>query len=362
MVQLRVPGPTPCPDDVLKAVGRQMINHRGKEFGEVLERITARLKEMFQTKNDVFVLTTSGTGAMETAVVNTLSPGDKVLSVSIGAFGDRFADIATTYGANVVRLTCEWGHAADPDAIRNALRADSAIKAVLLTHNETSTGVTNDLKALTDVVREFDKLIIVDAISSLGSIELPVDAWGCDTVATGSQKGWMTPPGLAMVAMSEKAWRAYSTARMPRYYFDLGKAKKYHALKQTPWTPAISIFFGLDVGLEDLAKEGLQNVAARHMRVAQRARNHVKALGLKLFADEKYASNTVTAINGPEGVDIKKLLQVLRDEHKVVLAGGQAKLDGKIFRIGHLGWVSEKDMDEVAEALKVALPKVGFKK
>lgn len=362
MVQLRIPGPTPCPEDVLKAVGRQMVNHRGKEFGELLERLTSQLKVMFQTKNDVLVLTTSGTGAMESSVVNTLSPGDKVLSVSIGAFGDRFADIATTYGASVQRLTFDWGHAADPDAVRKALQADPAIKAVLLTHNETSTGVTNDLKGLTDVVREFGKLIIVDAISSLGSIELPVDAWGCDVVATGSQKGWMTPPGLAMVAISEKGWQAYEKAKMPRYYLDLGKAKKYLAKNQTPWTPAVSIFYGLAVGLEHLAKEGPQNVAARHARVAQRARDHVKALGLKLFADERYASNTVTAIQGPEGVDVKKLLQILRDDYKVVLAGGQAKLEGKVFRIGHLGWVSEKDMDEVAAALKSALPRVGFKR
>ncbi len=340
-----------------------MINHRGKEFGEILGQITVRLKEMFQTKNDVFVLTTSGTGAMESAVVNMLSPGDKVLAVSIGAFGDRFADIAKTYGADVTRLNFEWGHAADADAVRKALQADKAIKAVLLTHNETSTGVTNDLKSLTDVVREFDKLIIVDAISSLGSIELPVDDWGCDFVATGSQKGWMTPPGLAMVAVSQRGWQAYEKAKMPRYYLDVGKAKKYLEKNQTPWTPAVSIFFGLAAGLDILAKEGLPNVAARHRRVAKRARDHVKALGLKLFpADETYSSSTVTAIDGPQGVDCKKLLQVLRDEHKVVLAGGQSKLEGKIFRIGHLGWVSEKDMDEVAEALKAALPKVGFKR
>lgn len=363
MVQLRIPGPTPCPDDVLKAVGRQMINHRGKEFGEVLANITVRLKEMFQTKNDVFVLTTSGTGAMEATIVNTLSPGDKVLAVSIGAFGDRFADIAQTYGANVTRLNVELGHAADPDAVRKALNADAGIKAVLITHNETSTGVTNDLGALSKVVHEFDKLLLVDAISSMGSINLPTDDWGVDVVATGSQKGWMTPPGLAMVAVSQRGWQAYEKAKMPRYYFDFGKARKYLEKNQTPWTPAISIFFGLEAGLNDLSKEGLTNVVARHKRIAQRARDNVKGLGLKLFpASESYASATVTAIQGPEGVEIKKLLQILREEHKVILANGQAKLEGKIFRIGHLGWVSEQDMDEVAAALTVALPKAGFKK
>ncbi|MBI2854993.1 MAG: alanine--glyoxylate aminotransferase family protein [Chloroflexi bacterium] len=360
--QLRIPGPTPCPDDVLKAMGRQMIDHRGKEFGEVMYRVTTSLKEMFQTKGDVFVLTTSGTGAMEASIVNTLSPGDKVLAVSIGSFGDRYADIAKAYGADVQCLNFEWGHQADPDAVRRVLKDVPAIKAVLFTHNETSTGVTNDLQSLAKVAREYDKLVLVDAISSLGSINLETDAWGCDVVCTGSQKGWMVPPGLAMVSVSQKAWQAYEKAKMPRYYFDFGKARKYLEKKQTPWTPAVSQFFALQVGLDDLAKEGMPNVMARHKRISKHARDSAKAIGLKLFpASETYASATVTAINGPDGVNVVKLLQVLRDEYKVVLAGGQGKLEGKIFRIGHLGLVTEKDMDEVAAALRSALPSVGLK-
>ncbi|MEW6033955.1 MAG: alanine--glyoxylate aminotransferase family protein [Chloroflexota bacterium] len=362
-MQLRIPGPTPCPDDVLKAMSRQMINHRGAEFGKILDKLTAQLKDIFQTRGDVFILTTSGTGAMETVVVNALSPGDKVLVVSIGAFGDRFADIAQTYGAEVKRLSFEWGQAADPDAVRRALKEAPGIKAVLLTHNETSTGVTNDLEALTRVVREFDKLVLVDAISSLGSINLPVDAWGCDLVATGSQKGWMVPPGLAMVSISARGWQAYAKARMPRYYFDLGKARNYLEKKQTPWTPAVSVFFALEVGLDKLMKEGMSNVVSRHRKVAQRARDNVKALGLSLFpANEAYASNTVTAVNPPQGIEPKKITQLLREEFGVVLAGGQGKLDGKVFRIGHLGWVTEGDMDEVASALKSGLAKLGYKK
>jgi aspartate aminotransferase-like enzyme len=343
-------------------MSRQMVNHRGKEFGELLVNITNRLKEFFQTKGDVYILTASGTGAMEAVVVNTLSPGDKVLGISIGAFGDRFADIAQTYGADVTRLSFEWGQAADPDAVRQALRQDPDIKAVLLTHNETSTGVTNDLATLAAVAREFDKLVLVDAISSLGSIDLPVDAWGCDVVATGSQKGWMTPPGLAMVSLNQRAWDAYSRARMPRYYFDFGKARKFLEKNQTPWTPAVSVFYGLAVGLEMMAEEGLPNIIARHKKVAQRARDHVRALGLSLLPrDEAYASNTVTAVNAPQGVDVKKMLQVLREEKKVVLAGGQGKLDGRIFRIGHLGMVEERDMDQVAAALSEVLPRLGYK-
>ena len=362
-MQLRIPGPTPCPDNVLQAVSGQMVNHRGKQFGELMEHVTYRLKEVFQTEGDVYVLSTSGTGGMEALVVNSLSPGDRVLAVSTGAFGERFGNIAEIYGASVNRLNFEWGQAADPDAVRQALKEDQVVKAVLLTHNETSTGVTNDLQSLAAVAKEFDKLVLVDAISSLGSIDLPVDAWGCDMVATGSQKGWMTPPGLAMVSINQKGWDAYSRAKMPRFYFDLGQAQKFLEKKQTPWTPTISIFYGLAVGLDMMAEEGLSNVVIRHCRVGQRARDHVKSMGLSLFpSDETYASNTVTAVNAPDGVDVKKMLQVLRDEKSVVLAGGQRDLDGKIFRIGHLGLVEESDMDKVASALSTVLSELGYRK
>ncbi|MFC1985692.1 pyridoxal-phosphate-dependent aminotransferase family protein [Chloroflexota bacterium] len=215
MEELRIPGPTPCPPEVLQAMTKQMINHRGTEFAEILNGVTDKLKQLFQTKNDVFVLTGSGTGGLEAAIVNTLSPGDKVLSVSIGVFGDRFATIAQEFGAEVIPLRFEWGKAADTDAVRQALQAEPKIKAVLVTHNETSTGVTNDLALISSVVKEFDKLLLVDAISSLGSIYLPVDEWRCDVTVTGSQKGWMVPPGLAMVSVSQEAWQAHASAKMP---------------------------------------------------------------------------------------------------------------------------------------------------
>lgn len=361
-MQLRIPGPTPCPEEVLKAMALQMINHRGKEFGELLNDVTARLKRMFQTNNDVFILTGSGTGGMEAAIVNTLSPGDKVLSVSCGVFGNRFSDIAQAFGANVVRIQSEFGTVPDAGEVKKAISSDPTIKAVLITHNETSTGVTCDLETISKIVRSADKLLIVDAISSLGSIDLPVDKWGCDVVATGSQKGWMIPPGLAMVSVSKKAWDAFSKAKMPRFYWDFGKARTFLEKNQTPWTPAVSQFFALKVGLEMIEKEGLQNVFTRHKRVADAARKGAIALGLKLFPqDEAYASNTVTAIKVPESVDGKKLVQTLREDFKVVLSGGQQKLEGKIFRIGHLGWVDEKDIKEVISALKATLPRVGFK-
>ncbi len=360
-MQLRIPGPTPCPEEVLQAQARQMINHRGKEFDAIIHRLTDKLKGLFQTKEDVFILTCSGTGGMEAVVVNTLSPGDKVLAVCNGFFGDRFADIAEQYGAEVKRLQFEWGTPVDPDSVRQTLRANPAVKAVLVTHNETSTGVTNDLASISAVVKEFDKLLLVDAISGLGSIDLPVDKWHCDVVVTASQKGWMAPPGLAMVSVSQKAWQAQAQAKMPRYYFDFAKAKSFFEQKgQTPWTPAVSTFYALDTALELVEREGLTNVFARHARVAKAAREGIKSLGLSLFPNEAFASNTITAIKA-DGFEVKKLLQILRDEHKVVLAGGQQRLDGKIFRIGHLGWVTEADIEEVLRTLRAVLPQVGYR-
>lgn len=355
-MQLRIPGPTPCPPEVLQAMGKQMINHRGKEFADIIQDATAKLKQLFQTRNDVFLLTGSGTGGMEAAIVNTLSPGDKVLSVSVGVFGNRFAEIAESYGAEVTHLNFEFGTAADPEAVRQSLKADAGISAVLVTHNETSTAVTNDLKSISAIVKEFDKLLLVDAISALGSIDLPVDAWQCDVVVTGSQKGWMVPPGLAMVSVSDAAWQAHAKAKMPRFYWDFTKARSYLEKGQTPWTPPVSVFFGFAVALDMMLAEGLPNIFARHARSADMARSGVKSLGLSLFADEKCASDTITAVKASDGLDVARLLQILREEHKVILAGGQANLAGKIFRIGHLGWVTEDDIKEVLEALGKALP------
>ncbi len=362
MEQLRIPGPTPVPDEVLQAMAKPMINHRGPEFAQALNDVTAKLKQLFQTRNDVFLLTASGTGGLEAAIVNTLSPGDKVLSVTVGVFGERFGTIAEQFGAEVIPLRFEWGKAADPDAIRQALKADPKIKAVLVTHNETSTGVTNDLASISSVIKEFDKLLVVDAISSLGSIDLPVDDWHCDIVVTGSQKGWMVPPGLAMVSVSQKGWQAHSTAKMPRFYWDFTKAKKYLEVGQTPWTPVLSVVFALEVSLEMMLKEGLPNIIARHARIGKAARDGVKSLGLSLFADEEYASNTVTAVAASDGLDIKKMRKILNEDHQIVLSGGQQSLDGKIFRIGHLGWVTEDEIKAVISALKVVLPRAGFRK
>jgi aspartate aminotransferase-like enzyme len=357
-MQLRIPGPTPCPPQALQAMGQQMMNHRGGEFAEILRATTEKLKQVFQTKGDVFVLTASGTGGMEAAIVNTLSPGDRVLSVSNGFFGERFADIVKAYGAEAVPLYFEWGKPVDPDAIARALKADGNIKAVLVTHNETSTGMTNNLGEISTVVKKFDKLLLVDAISSLGCINLPVDDWRCDVVVTASQKGWMVPPGLAMVSMSEKAWQAHAHSKMPRCYWDFTLAKNYLQKGQTPWTPAVSVCYALNTTLDLMLSEGLDNIFARHAHVARKTRDGVKALGLSLFPDENYASDTITAVDASDRIDVSKLIRLLREEHQVIIAGGQDKLSGKIFRIGHLGSVYDDDIESVLEALDRVLPQV----
>src|SRR3954463_2552029 len=308
-VQLRIPGPTPLPNQVREAGSRQMVNHRGPEFKELLLRVTGAMKQAFRTESDVLVLTSSGTGALEAAVVNTLSPGDSVLSVNIGVFGDRFAKIARRYGADVTSLLVEHGKAAVPAEVGSTLRQMAAegkpAKAVLVTFNETSTGVTNPLEQIAREIHAAapDALILVDAVSGLGAIPLDMDGWGLDVVTTGSQKSWMVPPGLAMVALSPRAWEAVERATMPRFYFDLTMHRDALAKGETPWTPAISVAFGLDEGIKLIEAEGYPQIFARHVACAEATRAGLKAMGFRLMADPAFASNTVTSAWLPEGVE-----------------------------------------------------------
>ena len=350
-VNLRIPGPTPCPADVLEAVGGPMMNHRGPEFAALIGRVTEGLNWMFGVSSDVLAITASGTGGLEAAVVNTLSPGDRVLAVSIGVFGNRLAAIAETYGAEVERYECDWGAAADPAGIARRLDADPSIKAVLMTHNETSTGVTNPLEAIGEVVRVRSPLLIVDGVSSVSSIPCPAERWGVDVLVSGSQKGWMVPPGLAFIWLSEAAWQASERATMPRFYLDLRRSRASLENAQTPWTPALSILYGLDKALETLRAEGLEGIYVRHREGARYTRDRIRAMGLELFAhDERFASDTVTAVCWPEGVDGLALAKRAREEFGVVLGGGQQSLRGKIFRVGHMGYFSR---DDLAAALDV---------
>jgi len=329
-----------------------MINHRSGEFRELLPRVAARLRGVFRAESDPILLTTSGTGGLEAAVANTLSPGDRVLAVTVGAFGDRFASIAEAYGAAVTRLASPPGEAADPEAIRKALRDDSKIRAVLVTHNETATGVTNDVETIGRIVREAGPLLLVDAVSSLGAIPLETSAWGLDVVVTASQKAWMTPPGLAMVAVGPRAWEASSRARMPRFYFDFERAKSFATKGETPWTPAVSILFALDAALDRIESEGIENVFERHRRLAARTRDGLRSFGFRLLAEGPHASDAVTAAYPPEGFEADAIRARAAKEFDVVLSGGQGPLKGKILRLAHLGWVSDADVEGALDALR----------
>lgn len=345
---LRIPGPTSLPPSVREAGGRQMINHRGPEFAAMLARIQTGMRPFFGTDGEVAILSCAGTGGLEAAVVNVLSPGDRVLGVSIGAFGDRFANIAEAYGAAVDRMSAEWGHAARPDELRERLRGGD-YRAVLLTHNETSTGVMNSIADLAAAIRDEapEALVLVDSVSALGAVPFQMDAWGCDLVVTGSQKAWMAAPGLAMVAASERAWEAMETARMPRFYLDLRKHRDSAKSGETPWTPAIAVVYQVDEGLRLMTAEGAGNVFARHAACAAATRAGLETLGFELFADPASRSTTVTAAWIPDGLDWKAFNGEVK-RRGVVLAGGQAKLKGRIFRMGHLGSVT---VDEILGAI-----------
>ena len=357
---LRIPGPTPCPPEVLAAAGGEMINHRGPEFAELLKRLTCGIQPFFGTDQEILIISASGTGAMEAAVVNTLSTGDKVLCVTVGSFGDRFGTIAERYGAEVTRSDIEWGRAATPELVAELVQQDD-YDALLITHNETSTGVTNPIGAIAAAVHEVaDPLIIVDAVSSLGSIEMRMDDWGLDAVVTASQKGWLSPPGIAMAALSERGWEAAQRSNMPSYYFDLNTHHEYAERGQPPWTPALPTMYAMDAALPMLVSAGPEAIYARHHRFASWTRSAAKALGLALLADEQYASDTVTAIRVPDGVAGPAVAKRLREEHDVVIAGGQGKLAASIWRIGHLGFLDESEFAACFSALQEALVTEGF--
>jgi aspartate aminotransferase-like enzyme len=341
---LRIPGPTPLPPSVREAGGRQMINHRGPDFGALLGRIQAGMRPFFGTSGDVAILSCAGTGGLEAAVVNVLSPGDAVLGVSIGAFGDRFASIAEAYGAKVDRMAAEWGWAAAPDEVRERL-GRGEYKAVLVTHNETSTGVMNPLPDLIAAVRATapEALILVDSVSALGAVPFEMDAWGADVVVTGSQKAWMAAPGMAMVAASDRAWAAMESATMPRYYLDLLRHRKGLASGETPWTPAIAVAYQVEAGLRLMTEEGMPAVFGRHAACAAATQAGLESLGFELFAESAHRSLTVTAAHIPEGLDWKAFNAELRARGAIV-AGGQGKLTGKVFRVGHLGAVTVDDI------------------
>jgi aspartate aminotransferase-like enzyme len=360
-LMLMIPGPTPVPEQVLLAMAKHPMGHRSGEFSAIMAEVTENLKWLHQTQNDVLVLAASGTGAMEAGIINFLSAGDKVLVASNGKFGERWAEVARAYGLAVQDVTAEWGKPLNPDDIKAALETDTdkEIKAVIVTHSETSTGVLNDLETINRHVKAHGALIMVDAVTSLGATSVPVDEWGLDVVASGSQKGYMIPPGLAFVSVSAKAWQAYETATLPKYYLDLKPYSKNAAKNTTPFTPPVNMFFALQAALQMMQKEGLEAIFARHDRQKRATRAAMAALNLPLFGADDCASPAITAVM-PQGVEAEKIRSVMKKQFDIALAGGQDHLKGQIFRIGHLGFVCDRDILTAVAAIEASLTHLGY--
>lgn len=359
---LMIPGPTPVPEQVLLAMAKHPIGHRSGDFSKIMVEVTENLKWLHQTQGEVLSLTASGTGVMEAAIINFLSPGDKVLVGNNGKFGDRWGKVSKAFGAVVQEVKAESGQPLNPEEFRSILEADKekAIKAVIITHSETSTGVLNDLETINRYVKEHgEALIIVDAVTSLGAVNIPIDEWGLDVVGSGSQKGYMIPPGMGFVSVSAKAWQAHKNAKMPRFYLDLGKYKKSLQDNTTPFTPPVNLIFGLQAALRIMKGEGLDKMFARHKRLTKATREAMKALGLELFAPDEAASTAITAV-APTKVESEKIRSVMKKRFDISLAGGQDELSGKIFRIGHLGFVSDRDILSAVASLEATLRELGY--
>ena len=354
-VNFRLPGPTPLPPPVLAAMQRPMIPHRGPVLQSLYRSIMARLREIHQTSGHVFTWPATGSAGWETAIVNMLSPGDAVLAVVLGDFGDRAARVCKAFGLDVRRLDITWGRSPTPDDVRAGLEANPDVTAVFIAHNETSTGVTVPLAEIAAVIRDHGALVVVDAVSSAGGLPLRMDDWGLDFVLSGSQKAWMCPPGLMIAGVGPRCWDAVARSTFPRFFLDLTAARKFAADGMTPTTPPLTHFYALDAALDMMLAEGIENVWARHARLASTTRNGLKSLGLQLFADESVASNTVTAVHVPAGVGAKTIMQHMREHYEVELQGGQAHLADAMLRIGHMGWVHDEDIDGVIDGLRRTL-------
>jgi len=356
--QLMAPGPTPVPSEVMLAMARPMIHHRTPEYEAVFTEVRAGLRALFQTAQDVIPLACSGTGAMEAAVVNTLSAGDTVAVVRAGKFGERWVEICRAYGINVVELAAPYGDTVPAGRVSEALAARPGLKAVLTQHSESSTGVLHDVRGYAAVTRESGAILIVDAVSSLGIAELPMDAWGVDVVVAGSQKGLMLPPGLGFCALGEKAWAAARASTLPKYYFDLAAERKCVAKNEAHFTPAVSIVIGLREVLRMLAAEGLPGVYRRHDRLARATRAGVEALGLAVFP-KATPSPALTAVVAPPGVDSEKIVAAYSQSHNITIAGGQGEMKGRLFRLGHMGYAAEFDVIAALSALEQVLADLG---
>jgi len=360
---LMLPGPTPVPDRVLRAMNRPMINHRGPDFKDILYEVTQNVKKIYQTKHNVLTYPSSGTGVLEASIVNFISPGDKILAISIGVFGDRFAQIAEQFGAIVEKIDCKWGEAADPNVIAERIKKDTEkqIKAVLVTHNETSTGAYNDIKAIKQSMGDHPALLMVDAVSGLAALDFKMDEWGVDVALSGSQKAFMIPPGLGFMAFNDRALEINQNNTNHKFYWDVKAGLKYLEKGQTAFTPAVSLFYGLQEALRMMEEEGLDSILKRHKNYRDMVRSAVKAMGLDLLAADTNASAAVTAVIVPGGTGANKIRSDMLKEFNIVLAGGQLSLNDVMFRIGHLGYVRELDLLSVIAALEIIMIQSGYK-
>jgi aspartate aminotransferase-like enzyme len=360
---LFIPGPVTVAETVLSATAQPLIDHRGPEFKALLARIASGMKPIFGTERaDVLVLGGSGTAGLEAAVANLFGPGDRLLACPIGVFGQRMIGIARTWGCEVEVLETEWGSALDPNALRARLAADTEkrITGILLTHNETSTGTQNDMAALAAAIGDHGAYVVVDSVSGLAAVPFAMDAWGFDVVVTASQKALAAPPGLAMVAVAPRAWEKMEANRAPRFYLDLKKAREFAALGQTPWTPPVSIVYGLDVALDEYERLGAPAVYERHSRYAAAIRAFASSIGLRVYSREGAHSVTVVAIHNAEGIDGDAIRKRLREERGIVIGGGQTVLKGKIMRIGTMGDLTQTDVLGALGALEMALLDAGY--
>jgi len=356
--QLMAPGPTPVPSEALLAMARPMLHHRTPEYEALFVEVRAGLKRLVQTAQEVIPLACSGTGAMEAAVVNTLSAGDTVAVVCAGKFGERWIEIARAYGIEVVALTAPFGETVPAARVAETLRTRPEVTAVLTQHSESSTGVLHDVRGYASATRDSAAILIVDAVSSLGIADLPMDAWGVDVVVAGSQKGLMLPPGLAFCALGDRAWRRVEASRLPKYYFDLAAERRTVLRNEAHFTPAVSIVVGLREVLRMLEAEGLGNVLRRHDRLARATRAGVEALGLRLFA-RATPSPALTAVHAPAGVDSEAIVAAFSADHNITIAGGQGEMKGQVFRLGHMGYAAEFDVIVALAALEQVLAGLG---
>jgi serine---pyruvate transaminase len=356
---LFTPGPTPVPPQVLAALAEPVLHHRAPDFKDVYRRVLGRLQEVHRTQADVLLFTCSGTGAFESAIVNLCSPGERVLAVSAGSFGERWASLARTYGCEVEQLEYAWGETPTADDLRRKLAETEPVSLVFLVHSETSTGVVADIQALAAVAKEAGALVVVDGVSSLGAVPLEMDEWNLDVVVSGSQKALMTPPGLATAAVSEAAWEQVARSTLPSFYFDWDRTRQAQHKLDSAFTPAVSLIVALDVALGLLLEQGLDAAFERHTRLGRACRAGVKAMGLELFSPDEDRSAVVTAARMPEGMDSGDLTLALRERHGVTIAGGQGELKSAIFRIGHIGWYDEFDIATALSAVELVLGELG---